>query len=50
MLVGPGASVCFDREAYRFTDFSFKYLWHLASNGGLWKFAAGNADLALVEM
>eukprot|EP00038_Savillea_parva_P013614 m.211778 g.211778 ORF g.211778 m.211778 type:complete len:476 (+) comp25669_c0_seq1:188-1615(+) len=50
MLVGPGASVCFDREGYRMSDLSLSHLCYLASNGGLWKFASGNLDLALVEM
>mmetsp|Transcript_25513 Transcript_25513/g.66797 ORF Transcript_25513/g.66797 Transcript_25513/m.66797 type:complete len:391 (+) Transcript_25513:142-1314(+) len=50
MLVGPGASVCFDREAYRFGDASLRYLLDLATNVPLWKFAADNCSLATTEM
>ena len=50
MIVGPGACVCFDREAYGFFDVSIKHLWMLATHPGLWRFALSNWDLAITEM
>lgn len=50
LIVGPGACVCFDREAYSFTDIGIGHLWKLATHVGLWKFAVGNWDLAITEM
>eukprot|EP00040_Diaphanoeca_grandis_P041138 m.262546 g.262546 ORF g.262546 m.262546 type:complete len:501 (-) comp46085_c0_seq1:98-1600(-) len=50
LIVGPGACVCFDREAYSFTDVSISHMWKLATHMGLWKFATQNWDLAITEM
>ena len=49
-IVGPGACLAFNKEAYSFFDFSFLELWRLATHIGLWKFAFSNFDLAVTEM
>lgn len=49
-IVGPGACLAFNKEAYNFFDFSLLELWRLATHIGLWKFAFSNFDLAITEM
>lgn len=50
MIVGPGACMCFDTEAYKFTDISIKHLFKLATHIGIWRFVFANWDLAFTEL
>jgi len=50
MIVGPGACLAFDTEAYSFSNVGLKHLWKLATHIGLWRFCFANLDLAFTEM
>ncbi|KNC77541.1 hypothetical protein SARC_10002 [Sphaeroforma arctica JP610] len=49
MIVGPGSSICLDREAYKASDFSVKELMRLTGNVGAMKFVASNLGLSISE-
>lgn len=50
VIIGPGACIAFDREGYKFSDFSLRDLWDIASHVGMWKFVFSNFSLSVGEM
>lgn len=50
MIVGPGACLAFNKEAYTFFDFGLSYVRTLMFHTGLMQFAKDNFNLAFTEM
>merc|ERR1711871_1292943 len=50
MIVGPGACLCFAKEAYSFFDWTLGDLWALITHVGLIRFVVSNWSMAVKEM
>ena len=50
MIVGPGATICFQKDGYQFFDVSLSHVFDVLRNRGFWNFALNNVNMSLKEL